>query len=79
MTSPRRVLVSDSVDKSTASHMALILIDRCGMIQKPAKLRPLGPAREIARFTPERGIGNPSVYRKSAASSFETTIERKFV
>ncbi|MCK1744347.1 hypothetical protein IVA80_26905 [Bradyrhizobium sp. 139] len=56
-----------------------ILIDRCGVIEKPAKLRPVGPAREIARFTPERRIGNPSVYRKSAASSFETTIERKFV
>ncbi|MGY4498437.1 hypothetical protein ACVWYH_002368 [Bradyrhizobium sp. GM24.11] len=56
-----------------------ILIDRCGMIQKPAKLRSVGLAREIARFTPQRRIGNPSVYRKSAASSFETTIERKFV
>ncbi|MGY4431109.1 hypothetical protein ACVWWO_003586 [Bradyrhizobium sp. F1.13.1] len=42
--------------------------DRCRMIQKAAKLRSVGPVTEIARWTPERRIGNPSVYRKSVAS-----------
>ncbi|WP_369726388.1 MULTISPECIES: hypothetical protein [unclassified Bradyrhizobium] len=42
-----------------------IVNDRCGM--NVAKLRSVGPPTQIARFTPERRIGNPSVYRKSAA------------
>ncbi|WP_187434754.1 hypothetical protein [Bradyrhizobium cytisi] len=45
-----------------------IVNDRCRMIQKAAKLRSVGAVMEIARFTPERRIGNPSVYRKSVAS-----------
>ncbi|UFW88190.1 hypothetical protein BjapCC829_06210 [Bradyrhizobium barranii] len=46
-----------------------VVNDRCGMIQKAAKLlRSVGPLTEIARFTPERRIGDPSVYRKSVAS-----------
>ncbi|MET4279106.1 hypothetical protein ABIB68_007309 [Bradyrhizobium sp. F1.2.2] len=83
MTSLRRVLISDPVHKSTASHTHThthrarkrsaeinykIVNDRCRMIQKGAKLRSVGRVTGVARFTPERRIGNPSVYRKSVAS-----------
>jgi hypothetical protein len=61
-----------------------ILIDRCGMIQKPAKLRSVGLAREIARFTPQRRIGNPSgkaphlhLRRQSKGNLYEPSNYRK--